>query len=225
MLSRAMRSTLLGAVLAAMVPGSPLLAQQGYTFSSCATLGVCGTVQAFFTGSLLTVRLQNADNSLGSAMFDAQLLFSSALNPASPGASFTFGATALATGGTTSIGTTPTGAWSFSGVGGSNVLDLAAFMNAYVEGSAASPYRALPGDPDNGTWVTGGSKSFVEFTADLSGVTGFDGANLVQMSFCTDQNCVTGDAVATPEPATLALCATGFLGILAVRRRRKNAIS
>jgi hypothetical protein len=94
-------------------------------------------------------------------------------------------------------------------------------LNVFIEGTAPSPYRANPGDPDNGTWVTPFASSYVEFTADLAGINGLPNNAISELGFCTDQSCVAGPAVVTPEPATLALLATG-LACLAAFRRRKN---
>jgi hypothetical protein len=173
---------------------------------------------------MLTVRVANRDNVVGSALFSVQLFFASALNVAIPGA-FSRTATTNLVGPVTSIGNT-SNPWTFSGNGGSTELDLASFFNLFVEGPAVSPYRAAPGDPDNGTFVTNPG-GFVEFSANLSSITGANGANsLTSIGFCTaasDINCATG-VTAVPEPATLTLVATGVIGLAGMaRRRRKSA--
>lgn len=218
---RPIRTTLVAAAVSASLASVPATAsaQGGLTFTSCSTVGVCGWVTAIFQGSVLTVRVANKDNVLGSALFSTQLFFTSALNSATLGTAYQSGTSFGTMDQVTTIGTV--GAWAFSGVGGSNELDLAAFTNSYIEGMAVSPFRALPGDPDNGTWVT--RNGFVEFSADLSGVTGISQVGLAGLGFCTDQGCASGTPVATPEPATIGLVATGLIGIAAMRRRRKNA--
>src|SRR4029079_8374104 len=96
---------------------------------------------------------------------------------------------------------------------------LSAFFNSFIEGSAASAFRASPGDADNGTWVT--TNGYVEFTADMAGVEGLTGNNIVGFVYCTEYGCDGGAAVvATPEPATLALFATGLVAVAVIRRRR-----
>lgn len=221
MLRRLLRSALLGAAVTAAVSLPSTASAQALYFTNCGTPGVCGWVEAFFTGSLLTLRVSNTDNTLGSALYSAQLIFDGALNAGSPGSAFQASTTAETFGNVTSIGTTSPSGWFASGVGDSNVLDVASFFNQYIEGNAVSSSRAAPGDPDAGTWVNHGG-GYVEFTSDLTGVTGIDG-KIVGLGFCTDQDCVSGDAVlATPEPATLTLFATGLIGIAVIRRRRKS---
>jgi hypothetical protein len=214
---RLFRSTLFGITIAATGGLPAVLSAQTYTFSSCSTLGVCGAVEAVLSGSLLKVRLANKDNTLGSALFSAQLIFASALASATPGLAYQTPATAALIGTVISIGTTSPSGWFYDGVGGSNELDLTSFFNVDIEGTAASPFRAAPGDVDDGTWVT--SDGFVEFSADLRSVSGVAGGQIVALGFCTDQSCAV-----TPEPSTLTLLATAFAGLAIVRRRRSSRL-
>ena len=226
---RTMRPMVAAAAVAVALASAPATAraQNELLFTSCTTAGLCGWVSAVFQGSILTVKMANTDNSLGSAMFTANLFFASALNPAALGKAFQANTTFYTQGPVASIGTVSP--WTFSGVGGSNELDLATFGGSNIEGLAESPFRSLPGDLDAGTWVTG-KKGFVGFTADLSGVAGLDPNGLVGLGFCTDranasgeivEECASGTPVATPEPATIGLVATGLVGLGLIRRRRK----
>ena len=220
MLRRLIRSAIAGTafVSAATVPS--VAQAQSLLFTSCSGPGVCGFVETFFAGNFLTVRVSNLDNTFGSALFSTQLLFANPLAAATPGVAFTRQATAQLGGATTAVGTTPANAWSFSGVGGLSVLDLSSFFNVFIEGAAASPFRASPGDPDSGTWIT--NNGFVQFSADLTGISGINGP-IVGLGFCTDVNCVSGTPVVTPEPSTFVLLGTGLLCIAVVRRRRRTA--
>jgi hypothetical protein len=112
MLRRSLRSTVFGAAAVTALALPSAASAQGVFFTECVTPGVCGYVQAFFTASLLTVRVANFDNSFGSALFSAQLIFASALNPGTPGAAFTPTTTATPSLSTVSIGTTPAMSWS-----------------------------------------------------------------------------------------------------------------
>ena len=219
MLRRLVGSAMAGTALVATV-GLPSVAKaQSLFFTSCFGAGVCGFVETFFAGSFLNVRVSNLDNTFGSALFSTQLIFANPLAAATPGAAFTRQATAQLGGAASAVGTTPATAWSFTGVGGSNILDLASFFNVFIEGAAPSPFRALPGDPDAGTWIT--NNGFVQFAADLSGVSGVNTGQIVGLGFCTDVACASGNAVVTPEPTTFVLLGTGLVAFAVVRRRRK----
>jgi len=220
MLRRLLRSAIAGTALVATTSLPSVAKAQSLFFTSCAGPGVCGFVETFFSGTFLTVRVSNLDNTFGSALFSTQLFFASPLAAATPGAAFTRQASAQLGGGASAVGTTPPNAWSYTGVGGSNILDLASFFNVFIEGAAASPFRASPGDPDNGTWIT--TNGFVQFGADLSGVSGISG-QIVGLGFCTNVDCASGTAIVTPEPTTFVLLATGLAGVAVVRRRRKAA--
>jgi hypothetical protein len=215
MLRPLLRSAIVGTALVASASVPSVAIAQSLSFTSCAVAGVCGFVEAFFAGTFLTVRISNLDNTFGSALFTTQVTFGGPLG-AAPGVAFTQAANASLVGSVSAVGTTPSNAWSYSGVGGSNVLDLSAFLNVFIEGPAPSPFRALPGDPDNGTWIT--TNGYVQFAADLSGVSGVNTGQIVGLEFCTQVDCAS---VTTPEPATFVLVATGLVGLAAVRRRRK----
>ena len=221
MLRRLLRSAIVGTALVTSASLPSVANAQSVYFTSCSVAGVCGFVEAFFTGGFLTVLNSNLDNKFGKALLLKKLTFGTALAAGTPGAAFTREATAQLVGNVSAVGTTPGNAWSFSGVGGSNLLDIASFLNVDIEGPAASPFRALPGDPDAGTWIT--TNGYVQFAADLSGVSGVNDGQIVGLGFCTDVDCASGNALVTPEPATFVLLATGLVGVAVVRRRRKAA--
>lgn len=229
MLRRLSRFTLAAASLAVVSAALPATAAAQVNFYSCASPGLCGLVWANLTGSLLSVRVQNLDASFGSALYSASIFFANNIGT-TPGSALNAATTASTIGPVTSIGTTMPGGnspWAASGIGATKRLDIASFFNVYIEGTAASPYRASPGDPDNGTWVTNGNAwdSFVQFNADLSGIAGVSGNTITELGFATDQGEVSGAATTvTPEPGSILLLATGLVGlaIVPLRRRQKR---
>jgi hypothetical protein len=220
MIRRVKAVTLAGMIVTAAGALPSSLQAQLYSFSSCATPGVCGSVSAFFSGNLLSVQLSNHDDTFGSALYTAQLFFANPLNPGSLGTAFGSPASFSTGGSVASIGTIGSGGWAFGGIGGSSELDLSSFANVFIEGAAPSPFRASPGDPNAGTWVTTGN-GFVQFTADLSAVQGLNGP-IVALGFCTDQSCVAGLDIVTPEPSTIYLVASGLSALALYRRRRSS---
>jgi hypothetical protein len=203
MLRLLLRSAIVGTVLFGSASVPSVATAQSLSFTSCAVPGVCGFVEAFFTGTFLTVRVSNLDNTFGSALFTTHVTFAGPLGGA-PGTSFTRTANASLVGNVSAVGTTPANAWSYTGVGGSSILDLSSFLNVFIEGPAPSAFRAAPGDPDNGTWIT--TNGYVQFAADLSGVNGAKTARSSEALHAGGCASVT-----TPEPATFVLLATDSL--------------
>jgi hypothetical protein len=220
---------LVGAALALALSATPAPAQ---SFQSCdpAMPGVCGQVQAMLTGSTLTVRVQNQDASANSFLFHAFVGFANALGniatgPFSGTAAVTTSGPVQVIGNTAPAGT-PT--VTFSGGGGSTAVDFFSSVLVTIEGSSPSPFRASPGSTSSGTFVTLGApgESYVQFTADLTGVSGISGNSIDLIGFETSEGIafttVTA-VVATPEPSSMVLLASGLLGLGFVVPRRRRA--
>ena len=135
MLRRLSRSALVSASALAMSGILPATAAAQVYFQDCSNSAVCGYVQATLTGSMLSLRVQNMDNSVGSALYSAKILFQSAI-----GTNLTFGSAfqrapvATPQSGVTQYGSTfpDAGAgWSAGGLGGFNFLDLTSFANVF----------------------------------------------------------------------------------------------
>jgi hypothetical protein len=223
MLRRLTRYTFAAASVALISAVTPSTAAAQVSFQSCSNPGVCGWVQAMLSGTNLTVRLQNVDASFGSALYHASIKFANNLGTV-PGAAFSVSPVASVSSGVNQIGTTfPNAAagWSYDGVGGTNILDLSSFFGVYIEGTAPSPYRG-----SDGTFETTGNvwDSYVQFNADLSGVSGVNGNTITELGFDTDQGGASGiPTTATPEPGSILLVATGLAGLgIIVPRRRRN---
>jgi hypothetical protein len=223
MLRRLTRLTLAAASVGVFSAATPSTAAAQVSFQSCSSPGVCGWVQALLTGTNLTVRLQNVDASFGSALYHSSISFANTLGSV-PGAAFSVSPNASVSSGVNQIGATfPNAAagWSFDGVGGSNVLELSSFFGVYVEGTAPSSYRG-----SDGTFETTGAvwDSYVQFSADLTGVAGVNGNTITELGFDTDQGGASGiPTTATPEPGSILLVATGLAGLaLVIPRRRRN---
>jgi hypothetical protein len=218
---------LVGAALALALSATLASAQ---SFQSCdpATPAICGQVQALLTGTTLTVRVQNQDAATGSVLFRAFVGFANALGSST--GPFAGSATVTTSGPVSVLGNSSPGGTSpitFSGGAGSNVVDFFSNVLVTIEGPSASPFRANPTSTDIGTFVTTGGPgaSYVQFTANLAGVGGISGNSINLIGFETSGGAVSASfgVVATPEPGSMALLASGLLGLgFVVPRRRRT---
>lgn len=206
----------------------------------------CGAFDLAFSGTTLLVRAQNlqglaglapGDNTGGSAIWGISVNWNAPIANAG-------GFTDVAT--TTGVGVTTYGApapWRWRTVGSTASLELLGTLdNSYIEGVNASPFR---NDPFvSGTWATPGAPgaSYVQFAVPTDGslslgqvasigfVSQAANGDIVGCSVAGDtfgfyggSACVAASVV--PEPATIALSASGLVvlaGVGALRRRRST---